>query len=66
MHVTGAAYGADIPTLDRVQVVTAERRAEELFNALQSALMGDPHWRPAARALVRKITEGEMPNEPRR
>jgi hypothetical protein len=70
MHVTGAAYGAevedrDISDLARIQRVCAELHAGELVDVLQSALLGEPHWRGNARALLHKISDGDLP-EPRR
>jgi hypothetical protein len=72
MHVTGAAYGAevedrDISDLATVQNTAAEVRAWELVQALMSALAGEPHWRRDAQELLRQICAGDWGrDEPRR
>jgi len=49
---------------ERLQEIAAECWSWELVIALMSALAGAPHWRSEAQELLRKISQGTLP-EPR-
>jgi hypothetical protein len=53
---------ADLETMHRVG---AERYAVELLWCLKDAVEGVPHWRSEARALLRRIDAGDLPEPPR-
>ena len=52
----------EITETERVSRVVAEARALELVEALANAIMGAPHWRTEAQALLRAIAAGSLPN----
>ncbi|HEY6255093.1 MAG TPA: hypothetical protein VIY51_04795, partial [Xanthobacteraceae bacterium] len=54
LHQLGEAH-------ERLQEISAEAYAWELVLALHAAVDGDAHWRIDAKALLRKIDNGELP-----
>jgi hypothetical protein len=57
--------GASHKPSDQLYEVIAEQYAVELLEALKAAVAGVAHWRMDAQDLLRKIANGDLPEEPR-
>jgi hypothetical protein len=47
----------------RLMEISMEMHAKDLVKALQNAILGAPHWRTEALALLNAINTGTLPNK---
>jgi hypothetical protein len=47
----------------RLKEISMEMHAKDLVKALQNAILGAPHWRTEALALLNAINTGTLPNK---
>jgi hypothetical protein len=48
---------------ERLKEISAEMHAKKLVKALQNAILGAPHWRTEALALLNAINTGTLPQK---
>jgi hypothetical protein len=66
MHVGGAAYRIEDAEERDIHRVVTEWHAEALARVLAAAVVGEPHWRREAKALLKRIDNRDIGTEPKR